>query len=253
MKALTAAELLKLRSTRTLGWLLVGTLAMVLVSIVATIPSTASTNNVTNLDNPALLARVVGISFLWPQLTITLLGVLSYTQEVRYGTITSTFLVEPKRYGVLAAKSVALAVVSAVMSGATLVFSTVSAIALIAIRHGNAVFGTEFWQVAAAGFLAMALSSLMGLAVGALFRNQIVAVTATLVWLSFGEHLLLEALPQVAQWTIAGLTAGLLQLGAEATTSGTLLSAPTAGLLLLGYTAAAAAIAGIVAPRRDVL
>lgn len=253
MNALARAELLKLRSTRMLGWLLIGTLAMVLVSIVATVPSTASTNNLTNLDDPALLARIVGISFLWPQLTITLLGVLSYTQEVRHGTITSTFLVEPKRYRVLAAKSVALAIASAVMSGATLVVSTVAATALIAIRHGTAAFGAEFWQVAAAGFLVMALSSLMGLAVGALFRNQIVAVTATLVWLSAGEHLLLEALPQVAQWTIAGVTAGLLQLGAEATTSGMLLSAPIGGLVLVGYTAAAAAVALAIAPRRDVL
>jgi ABC-2 type transport system permease protein len=252
MNALTQAELLKLRSTRMLAWLLAGTLAMVLVSILATVPSTASTNNVTNLDDPALLARVVGVGFLWPQLTITLLGVLAYTQEVRHGTITSTFLVEPKRTRVLAAKSVALVVASAVISVATAVVAIVASVAVIGLRHGNATLGSELWQVVAAGFLAMALSSLIGLAVGALLRNQIVAVTATLVWLTAVEHLLLEVLPQVARWTIAGLTAGLLQLGAEATTSGTLLSAPVGGLVLVGYTAAAVLIALVIVPQRDV-
>ena len=226
---------------------------MVLVSIVATVPSTASTNNVTNLDDPALLTHVVGIGFLWPQLTITLLGVLAYTQEVRHGTITSTFLVEPRRNRVLAAKSLALVVASAVIFVATAVVSIVASVAVIGIRHGNATLGAEFWQVVAAGFLAMALSGLLGLAVGALLRNQIVAVTAALVWLTVGEHLLLDALPQVAQWTIAGLTAGLLQLGAEATTSGTLLSAPVGALVLVGYTTIAVALALRLTPRRDVL
>ena len=108
MIALARAELIKLRSTRMLGWLLIGTLAMVLVTIAASVPSTGSTNPPTSLDDPALLARMVGVSFLWPQLTVALLGVLAYTQEERHGTITSTRLVEPRPHRVLAAKAGAL-------------------------------------------------------------------------------------------------------------------------------------------------
>ncbi len=253
MNALTRAELLKLRSTRLLGWILAGTLAMVLVTIIASVPSTGSTNNVVSLDEPALLARIVGVSYLWPQLTVALLGVLTYTQEERYGTITSTFLVEPRRRWVLAAKGVALVLASAVIAVATLAVSLVASIALIRARHGNATVGAEFWQVVAAAFLVMALSGLIGVGVGALVRNQIIAVTLTLVWLTAGEHLLIEALPQVARWTPGGATFGLLQLGAVATTSGALLDAPIGGLLLVGYTTAAAALALVVAPRRDVL
>ena len=253
MIALTRAELVKLRSTRMLGWLLVGTLAMVLVTIVASVPSTGSTNNPTSLDDPALLARMVGVSFLWPQLTVALLGVLAYTQEERHGTITATRLVEPRPHRVLAAKAGALVLASAVIAIATLVVSTAAIITLIRTRHGNATLGAEFWQVAAAVFAVLALSGLIGLAVGTLVRNQIVAVTATLVWLTAGEHLLIEALPQVARWTPVGATAALLQLGAEATTSGTLLNAPIGGLLLAGYTAATVVLALVIAPRRDVL
>jgi len=253
MNALTRAELLKLRSTRILGWILAGTLAMVLVTIIASVPSTGSTNNVVSLDEPVLLARIVGVSYLWPQLTVALLGVLTYTQEERYGTITSTFLVEPRRRRVLAAKGAALVLASAVIALATLAVSLVASIALIRARHGNATVGPEFWQVVAAAFLVMALSCLIGLAVGALLRNQIIAVTLTLLWLTAGEHLLLQALPQVARWTPGGATAGLLQLGAEATTSATLLNAPIGGLLFVGYAGAAAGLALVIAPRRDVL
>ena len=253
MIALTRAELVKLRSTRMLGWLLVGTLAMVLVTIAASVPSTGSTNNPTSLDDPALLARMVGVSFLWPQLTVALLGVLAYTQEERHGTITATRLVEPRPHRVLAAKAGALVLASAVIAIATLVVSTAAIITLIRTRHGNATLGAEFWQVGAAVFAVLALSGLIGLAVGTLVRNQIVAVTATLVWLTAGEHLLIEALPQVARWTPVGATAALLQLGAEATTSGTLLNAPIGGLLLVGYTTATVVLALVIAPRRDVL
>jgi hypothetical protein len=226
---------------------------MVLVTIIASVPSTGSTNNVVSLDEPARLARIGGVSYHWPQLTVALLGVLTYTQEERYGTITSTFLVEPRRRRVLAAKGEALVLASAVIAVATLAVSLVASIALIRARHGNATVGAEFWQVVAAAVLVMALSGLIGVGVGALVRNQIIAVTLTLAWLTAGEHLLIEALPQVARWTPGGATNGLLQLGAVATTSETLLNAPIGGLLLVGYTSAAVGLALVIAPRRDVL
>jgi hypothetical protein len=102
-------------------------------------------------------------------------------------------------------------------------------------------------------FIVMALFGLIGLAVGALLRNQIVAVVAALVWLLAAEHLLIEALPEVERWTPGGATYALLQLGPAVTTRTTLLDAPIGGLLLVGYTAAAVALALIVAPRWDVL
>lgn len=86
-----------------------------------------------------------------------------------------------------------------------------------------------------------------------LLRNQIVAVVASLVWMLAADRLLIDALPAIGRWTPGGATFGLLQLGPTIATDGTLLEAPIGGLLLVGYTAAAAALALIVAPRRDVL
>lgn len=253
MRALTRAELLKLRTTRILGWTLAGTLAMVLVTTIASVPSAGSTNPVVPLDDPALLARTVGVSYLWPQLTVALLGVLSYTQEERHGTITWTYLVEPRRRRVLVAKGGALALVSTVVAVATLAVSLVASLALIRARRGNVTLGAELWQVAGAAALVLAATGLIGIGIGTLVRNQIIAVTLTLVWLTAGEHLLIEVLPQVARWTPGGATNGLLQLGDVATTSGTVLQAPVGGLLLMGYTGAAFGLALVIAPRRDVL
>jgi hypothetical protein len=112
--------------------------------------------------------------------------------------------------------------------------------------------GAQFWQLIPAVFVVMALYGLIGLAVGALLRNQIVAVVAALVWLLAAERLLIDALPEVERWTLAGASYALLQLG-PITAGGTLLDAPVGGLLLLGYTAAAVVLALVVAPRRDVL
>ena len=253
MNALVRAELLKLRSTRMLPWLLVATLAMVVVTVAFNVPSANATNNPLSLDEPTLLARVVGVSIGVPQVTLSLLGVLSFTQEVRYGTITSTFLVEPNRSRVLVAKGVSLLLAGVVAAAATLVISSGVGILVIRARHGNVTVGANFWQVAAAVVIVLALYGVIGLAVGTLLSNQIVAVAAVLVWETLAEHLLIDALPAVARWTPWGATSGLLQLGPAGISSGTLLDAPIGGLLLVAYTAAAAALALVVALRRDVL
>jgi len=253
MNALTRAELLKLRSTRVLPWLLLATLAMVAVTVAFSVPSATATNNPLSLDEPTLLARLVGVSFGVPQVTMSLLGALAFTQEVRYGTITSSFLVEPRRSRVLVAKGVSLLLVGVVVASATLVVSSIVGIAVIRAKDGNVTVGADFWQVAAASFVVLALYGVIGLAVGTLLRNQIVAVSAVLVWQLLAEHLLIDALPEVERWTPWGATSGLLQLGSSGISSGTLLAAPIGGLLLVGYAAAAVAYALVIAPRRDVL
>ncbi len=253
MNALVRAEVLKLRSTRMLAWLLLATLAFVVLTVVFSVPSASATDTTLSLDEPALLARLVGDSFGVPEVTMVLLGVLAFTQEVRYGTVSSTFLVEPRRSRVLVAKGVALILAGVVITAPTLVLSTTVAMALISSKDGNVTTGVQFGQVAAGVFVVMALYGLIGLAIGALVRNQIVAVVAALVWLLAAERLLIDALPQVERWTPLGATLGLLQLDQVATTHRTLLDAPIGGLLLAGYTTATVALALIVAPRRDIL
>ena len=253
MSALVRAELLKLRSTRTLAWLLVATMAMVVVTVAVTVPSTGNAEAGLSLHEAELLPRLVGISLGVPQVLMVLLGVLVFTQEIRYDTISATFLVEPRRTRVLVAKGVALALASVVVTTASLAVTCALSTVLISARHGNVTIGTTFVDAIVAAFAIMMLYGLIGLAIGALVRNQIAAVTAALVWQTALEHLLIDALPQVERWTPGGATYALLQLGPAVTSRGTLLTAPVGGLVLVAYTAAAGAATLVVAPRADVL
>ena len=110
MKALVHAELLKLRSRMALG-LLIATLALTVLTAVSSVPP-ADGHSALSIHDPTILARLVGLSLGVAEVLMLLLGTLSVTQEFRYGTASSTFLVEPRRTRVLLAKCVALALAS---------------------------------------------------------------------------------------------------------------------------------------------
>jgi ABC-type transport system involved in multi-copper enzyme maturation permease subunit len=217
------------------------------------IPKAGAANLPMSLDDPALLAGVVGIGFGVPEVMMVLLGVLAVTQEFRYGTATSTYLVEPRRTRVLVAKWLSLALASVVITAASLAFAVTSGIALIRSRDGDVTAAAQFWQMVAAGFVVMAAFGIIGVAVGALVRNQIAAAVGVLVWMLAVEQIVIEAYPAVGRWMPVGATYGLLQLGPAINADGRLLSVSAGGLVLAAYTAAAVALALAIAPRRDIL
>ena len=253
MKALVHAELLKLRSTRTPSWLLLATLALVVLTVVFNLPKVGAENAPVSLDDPGLLAGTVGNGFGVPEVMVVLLGVLAFTQEFRYGTATSTYLGEPRRIRVLVAKCLSLVLSSVVITVATLAVSLTLGIALIRSRDGDVTAAAQFWQTVAAVFVVMAAYGVIGVAVGALVRNQIAAAVGVLVWMLAVEQIVLPSFPAVGRWLPGGATYGLLQLGPAINAEGMLLSASVAGLVLIGYTAAALVLALVVTPRRDVL
>jgi ABC-2 type transport system permease protein len=253
VNALVHAELLKLRSTRMVAGLLLAMAALVVITVLATVPTVGATNPPVPLDQPALLARAVGASFGVAAVLMVLLGVLAFTQEFRYGTASSTFLVEPRRNRVLTAKWLALTIASAPITLGTLVLAFTVSIPLIRSRDGNVTSGAELWQVVAAAFVVLAVFGVIGVGVGALVRNQITAIVGVLVWMLAVEQLLTSSYPAVGRWMPEGAAVGLLQLGPAATTKGALLPAPASGIVLAGYTAVVSAFALVVTARRDVL
>jgi ABC-2 type transport system permease protein len=251
--ALLRAELLKLRSTRLSLGLFLGTLAMVAVTVAVSVPRADAQDVPLTLDDPRLLAVVVGGSLGVPQVIAVLLGVLASTQEHRYGTATSTYLVEPRRPRVLVAKCLSSIIGGLAIAVVSLAFSVVVTIGLIGARDGEVNAGTLLWKVLAAGLLVLGLYGVIGVAVGALVRNQVAAVVGVLVWMLAVEYLLLPALPSLGRWTPLGATSALLRIEPTLDLSRSLLATPVAALVLIGYAVAAAALAMVVAPRRDVL
>ena len=253
MKALLHAELLKLRSTRTTAGLLLATLGLVGLTVVSEVPKVGAAEGPLSLDDPGLLADVVATCFGVPQVLMVLYGTLAFTQEFRYGTITSTYLGEPRRTRVLVAKWLALALVSAVITTATLALSVPFSSALIRFREGDVTFTGHFWGVVAIGFVVMAAYGVIGVAIGALVRNQVAAVVGVIVWMTAIEFTVIPSFPDVGRWMPLGATSSLFQIGPLLGLDGNQLSVPVAGLVLLGYTAAAVVLALHITPRRDVL
>lgn len=252
MKALVHAEVLKLRSTRTTPWLLLATFAMVALTVAVTVPKAGAEAPLT-LDDRWLLANTVGNGFGVPQVVIVLLGGLAFTQEFRYGTVTSTYLGEPRRTRIIVAKMLSLAAASAALTIATLVVSVTLGIALIRSRDGDVTVAAQFWQTVAAMFAVMLAYGVIGVAIGALVRNQIVAFVAVLVWMLAVEQIVVHSYPAIGRWMPGGAAYALPQLAPVNGLDGKLLSAPAGGLLLAAYTTVAVALAVYLTPKRDVL
>ena len=254
MTALLHAELLKVRSTRAPAGLLLATLVFTALTVWVNVPKVGAADLPIGLDDPDLLAAVVGgATFGAPLVLIVLLGVLSFTQEFRYGTATSTYLIEPHRARILVAKLLTIAIVSVVVTTVALALSLTFGIALIRSRDGDVTVAAQFWQTLAAGCVVMAAYGAIGVALGALVRNQIVAVAGVLFWMLLFEQVLIPEFPAFGRWLPFGATSALLQLDEAWGLDGRLLPAAVGGLVLAGYTAAAAALAIVVTPKRDIL
>jgi ABC-2 type transport system permease protein len=248
--SLVHAELIKLRSTRLALWLLLTALALVVLLVLVTVPAGDDTSGGLSLGDTDLLARVVGVATTAGEVVVLVLGILSFTQEFRFGTATATFLVAPDRRRVLIAKALALAVAGLVLSAATITLDLVLSVLIINAR-GGAVVWSGVVAVLAAAVAVMALYGPIGVAIGALVRNQIAAVAGALVWLLAVEGFLVTLLPAIGRWMPGGATAGLLQEGRAATTHGALLPAWAGGLVLLGYATIIGLLASALALRKD--
>jgi ABC-2 type transport system permease protein len=182
---LVRAEFLKLRTTQVWFWLLVGTVAIAALLVVAQIaPSDGvrSARDVPDMFASASQAYIV----------VFVLGVLGVTTEFRYETITPTVLQTPSRWAIITAKLITYAVVGIVYSVVAVLVQTAIAVPWLSAKHVHVDFGNGNVQHALIGVIGVvALFGVVGLGVGALLRNQIVAVVVGIIFLVVLENLLL--------------------------------------------------------------
>ena len=172
MRALLQAELLKLRTTRTF-------IALTAVALATSVLLTVLVSVLTEPSEEDVLVDVFTADT--SSLFILLLAVIGISGEWRHRTITSSLLAAPDRLRFLAAKTVAFAAAGVVMS---LVISIVIAVV------GLTILSVRDLPVPAAGELAVqvgrnAIPALLlgafGVTIGALVRNQAVAIVGVLV------------------------------------------------------------------------
>lgn len=250
MTALVRAELLKLRTVKLPLWLLVTTLLLVLLGVLATVLTAGLEGAPLSREDPELMARAVANAS-GGNIVVLILGILVLTQEFRFGTATSSFLVTPKRGRVLVAKLIAVAAVGLVFALLSALLAVAVSAVLIPFRDGVVNYDAQVFQVLLGAMLVMVLYGPIGIAVGALVKNQIAAVVGALAFTFIVEQLLIALRPEIGRWTPGGASSAILQLGDLVTTRGDLLPVWGGVLVLLAYAAVLSAIAARLTLRRD--
>jgi ABC-2 type transport system permease protein len=246
--ALIRSELAKLRTVRS-TWIL-GALA-VAACVAWTIAGVAVFDTDPALAATAPDQRLVNIYQMAQQgyLFVLILGVLGMTGEYRHQTITWAFLVSPARGRVLVAKAAAHLLVGVLVGLAAAVATAVCAAVLLAAA-GKDVFAPQVPFVLLGCVLSTAAYSLLGLAFGALVRNQAAAITFCFGWFFYAEFLLLWFLPPIGRWLPSGAAKSMV--GWQPGGGVDLLPVWAGGALLIGYVVVIATVARLVTLRRDV-
>jgi len=201
MMALLRAELLKLRTTRTFASLLGVT--MTLSVLITYLTVTHGSRGPEAMRDNLIVADTSGA-------LIVLLGVIGTTGEWRHRTITSAVLASPARVRMLAAKVLAYAVAGIVVSLVTT--TTVLTIAIALSSRGDELLSLAtmvdvVWRSA----LVAALLGALSVSLGALIRNQTVAVAGGLIVGFFVDPLLEQGAPAIARFEpLAGVPNSIL-------------------------------------------
>ena len=249
MRNLIAAELAKLRTTRMVYALLATTLALTVVSVVASILTAGRADGTFGLDTPEGVRNVLGAGGA-STMVVLVLGILAMAGEFRHGTITATLLGAPKRGRVVAAKMATYALVGLAFSVVSTVVTLAVALPLLAAKEIEvSLFDREVVLVAVGLLLGTALYGLLGVSEGSLVRNPAAAVSIALVWSFVVEALLVGLLPEVGRWLPGGAGQGLAR---TSTTAGELLPMWGGGLLLAAYGVAFALVGSRFVVRRDI-
>jgi|SRR5829696_4466063 len=175
MIRLVRAELLKLRTTQVWFWLLLASLA---VSILAAVAGLASDDVQKPADVATIFANANGglaVAFI--------LGILGMTTEFRYQTFTPAVLATPSRWAIVSAKLLTYALVGATYAALGIAVQLAIAAPWLSSKGIDLELGGDAGHAMLGLILVFVLFADMGVGIGALVRNQAVAISLGLVFL----------------------------------------------------------------------
>lgn len=237
------AELTKITTTRSALGLVVGAVAVAALSAF----STSAAADARSLGRPLHDQQVFILASINLGLFAVILGIRSFTDEFRHGTIAWTLLAVEARWRVIAAK----AAVSAAAAAAMVAIAQIAIVAVasaVAAGKGAALGLSASDAVPAAGLIVSgALWATLGVAVGALVRHQVAAVVGALIWVLVIENLAAGVLGDGGRILPGQAAHGL----AQASAAGELLGPLVALAVMLGYAAALLMAATVTLNRRE--
>jgi len=224
VRAAFGAEVLKLRTTRTVLSLFLAMLGLVVLAVALHgfgLPA-RDLAELSSQRRVLIAGETVGAVF------AALLGAMSITAETRHGTIRPTFLGIPDRRAVVAAKALTSLLLGLALGlVATATAAAVGALAFATRDIPTQLNSADYAQLIAGGALASALWAVIGLGIGSLVRNQVGAIVGIFIWLQIVENLLIDSMPDISRYMPGSLAQAIAgsQIGA--------LGSPVAALLLL--------------------
>ena len=244
MNRLLRTELLKLRTARTTAALAVAGLVFAGLLGLAN-AALAGEPGTPGLGTADWVENVLGVSAI-PAAVALLMGVLLGAGEHQHQTITTTFLVTPRRSRVVAAKAAAAAVAGLVVAAAMVVVcAAASAPTVLAEDAAVNAFHRGALLTVLGLLVASSLLGAMGVLLGLILRSQVAAGVTTVAWFIVVEG--------VADSLVGGGLRRWLPGGAAADLAGHSGQAMwVAALVLAAWTAAAALVTTPLVARRDV-
>ncbi|MFG6402954.1 ABC transporter permease [Microbacterium sp. P04] len=207
---------------------------------------------------PVLYSVATSFGYVFP----LLVGTLMVTSEFRHQTLTPTFLATPRRGVVLGAKVTASIVMGVIFGVVGIIASVVPAAIVLAASGLDTTLGdSDTWALLGRMLLAFVLWTLLGLGVGTVVRNQVVALVLVLAFTQF-----VEPIARIAGAFVDGLepivrvlpgSAGDALVGASALSIGTPAAADpltwwAGGLVLAAYALVFLVLGMLTTWRRDV-
>jgi len=258
---LVRSELRKITTTRLWWGLLIGAVVYTVIQAAANaafagVDPGAGQPAAPGLDTPEAIRTVYASSaFQGAYIFAMILGITGMTGEYRYQTITPTFLVSPKRSRVVTAKMLAHLVMGVVYGVAGLAAAVTVGGTVIALRGFDLGFGADrLFPSMALAVVAVALWTLIGIGIGTLIRNQIVAILVAILLTFLIEPLLTIALDAADLAGIGKFFPGNASsaLMAPGNTFVEYLDWWAGGLVLLGYALVLAGLGVLLNIRRDI-
>jgi ABC-type transport system involved in multi-copper enzyme maturation permease subunit len=242
--ALLAAEVLKLRTTRTFWGFLAATVTINALAVAGGVVAAGSARG--NLESARNVRSALGLTATGA-IFVLVLGIILAAGEYRHGTSTDTFLTTPDRWRVIAAK-LAVAAMTGATFGAVSVGASLGAAGIAYAAKGLMLplTSADAWATLGGAVLFAALFGAIGAATGSLIRNQVVAIAAWLTWLLVVEHIAIAFFPSVSRWLPTAAGRALVREPTER-----LLSVHTAAVVLAAYAVAIMAAAVFSERYRD--
>ena len=244
MEHQTISEYRKLISTRSVYAMLAGLIAVVAFGTVSIVASSKAQQLSAPIQQQPFLHVVMVIAPLFG----LLLGLRSFTDEFRYGSIVPTLLASPNRGRVLAAKVITVGAGAAVL---TLV-GTVTSIGIgapilvvkgVPIAWSGAGLATIVGRLLAAS----AVWGVIGVGLGLAVKHQVAAIAGSLIWLLAAEGILSDVIPKVARYFPG--TAGLAFAGIS---PNSVLRPEVGAIVLTGYAVLAVIAGAVLMQHRDI-